>query len=350
MVGTFESTLDRLGVLLDPEESEAPLQLPLAELPFMDLLLRADSNDPMTVLYKPPGQSLGQTRLEIVPEEFDLEVQSIRARLMTTEKPAGAFRHGGMFFRYQKMLSSDDAVWVNVRRFNAVTVKLDNLNMAPEAVADLKTWNRATGLMLVGGATSNGKTTTLAHLFKHYIGSTGGVGITIEDPPEYPLHGPHGENGYCLQTEVRNGKWAESIEVSLRMSPTYIMLGEIRSPAAALQALQVAATGHFVMATIHAGSVDEAVGRFANLCSSAFDSGGDDYVRQELGRAIVGVAHQRLSSYGPDLSLLHPDNEMDRKSVCRIIEARQDGALTSGGWTKTYRAPRRGAEVKDPLS
>lgn len=350
MVGLFEKTLVSAGAAEEAAGRPVYHQLPLKDLPFMDLLLRIDTDDPLDVLYKAPGQSLGLAKLELVPEEFDDEVAWVRDHLRNVDKGAGAFKHGGLFFRYQKMATSDEGTWCNVRRFNAVAISLDDLSMAAEAVASLKTWNRSTGLMLVGGTTSNGKTTTLAQVFKHYLSTTGGLGITIEDPPEYPLQGPHGQNGYCLQNEVKRGAWAELIQVCLRMSPSYIMLGEIRSPSAALQALQAAATGHLVMATIHAGSVDEAVSRMANLCSSAFDSGGDDYVRKELARALVGVAHQRLSSYGPDLVLLRPETDAERRDIGRIIESRQDGALSSGGWVKTYRASRRAPEKRNVLS
>src|SRR3546814_7354761 len=87
----------------------------------------------------------------------------------------------------------------------------------------------------------------------------GDVAIAIEDPPELPLDGKHGRFGRCFQIAVENGDFGRALSSTMRYNPRYILLGEIRSPVEASQALRAAINGHIVLTTLHAGSITTAL-------------------------------------------------------------------------------------------
>lgn len=107
------------------------------------------------------------------------------------------------------------------------------------------------GGLLVGGPTGGGKTTTLYAL----LGAWDAVGckiVTVEDPVEYRLPG-------LLQVPVGGGSglgFGGALRSVLRQDPDCILLGEIRDRETAELALQASLTGHRLLASIHAGSVD----------------------------------------------------------------------------------------------
>jgi Tfp pilus assembly pilus retraction ATPase PilT len=101
----------------------------------------------------------------------------------------------------------------------------------------------------------------------------GGHCNAYEDPPEYLMQGDHGQNGICLQTDVK-GDFSKHIRGSLRrytiMHNSILFIGEIRDEATARQALLASTQGHLVISTIHARSLEAT---FKKLVSWA--SGGD---------------------------------------------------------------------------
>jgi len=141
-----------------------------------------------------------------------------------------------------------------------------------------------TGLVLFAGPTGAGKSTTMAGLMyelqrRDMLGDT----VTIEDPIEYLYDDP-----FIQQREV--GVDVESfhagIHEAMRQAPETIMVGEIRHPQTAEIAVQAGLTGHRVLATIHAESVEEACGRMFALL--------DDHHDELLPQAIQGIVAQHL--------------------------------------------------------
>ncbi len=114
----------------------------------------------------------------------------------------------------------------------------------------------------VCGETASGKTTLLNAIipfirFDYKI-------VTIEDTPE--LYVPH-EN--WLREVTREGEGGEKVtlfdllKAALRQRPNYIIVGEIRG-AEAYVAFQAIQTGHPVLATFHAGSVEKLIQRLTS--------------------------------------------------------------------------------------
>jgi len=149
----------------------------------------------------------------------------------------------------------------------------------------------AKGLILLTGATGQGKTTLACSLLQEYLIAYGGVAIAIEDPPELLMSGRHGQFGHCYQVPVRDGDFATPLKKAMRQKPRFIFLGEIRDAKSAADALQACVSGHVVIATTHAGSIEEAITRLMKLVSAEMDQ---DLARDLLAASLSVVTHQEM--------------------------------------------------------
>ena len=138
---------------------------------------------------------------------------------------------------------------------------------------------RPNGLVLVTGPTGSGKTTTLYSTLRHL--STPEINITtIEDPIEMVC-----EEFNQTAVHPRIGlDFAQSLRHILRQDPDIIMVGEIRDPETANQALQAALTGHLVFSTLHTNDTASSITRLLEL-------GLNPYL---ISSTLVGVVAQRL--------------------------------------------------------
>ncbi len=120
------------------------------------------------------------------------------------------------------------------------------------------------GLILMVGATSSGKSTTLAALLDHRNQHSHGHIITIEDPIEF-IH-PH-KNCIVTQREigVDTENWESALNNALRQAPDVIQIGEIRDKTTMDHAICFAETGHLCLATLHANSSNQALDRIVNF-------------------------------------------------------------------------------------
>ena len=134
---------------------------------------------------------------------------------------------------------------------------LDNLEL-PSSVADLVQEPR--GLLLVTGAAGQGKSTTACALLQRLNETTAFRIITIEDPIEYLF-----EENRCQfeqrEVGVDTESFANGIRNAMRQDPEVIFIGEIRDRDSIQAAMQAAETGHLVLATLHADSVNQAIDR-----------------------------------------------------------------------------------------
>lgn len=133
------------------------------------------------------------------------------------------------------------------------------------------------GLILNTGPTGSGKTTTLYAFLKKIHRPEIKI-ITIENPVEYHLPG-------IVQTQVKEGyTFDDGLRSALRQDPDVIMLGEIREPIVASNAIQASITGHMVFSTVHTNT---AAGAFPRL----IDMGINPTI---LGSSMSVVMAQRL--------------------------------------------------------
>ncbi|MFA7254606.1 MAG: PilT/PilU family type 4a pilus ATPase [Candidatus Omnitrophota bacterium] len=116
------------------------------------------------------------------------------------------------------------------------------------------------GIILIGGTVSSGKTTTVAAMLRTMNESVQKHILTIEDPVEY-LH----EDKQCLIQQREIGQDAESFSSALkyvvRQSPDVIVIGEMRDAESFNFALSAAEVGRLVISTVHAQSAGQVFDR-----------------------------------------------------------------------------------------
>lgn len=198
-------------------------------------------------------------------------------------------RHNDVAYRVSMLKSMSDVVYV-LRRFPAFVPPLNGLGIHQGYIGRLMQPNLS-GLIVVAGAFGQGKTTTASSVIATRLSQYGGVAITIEDPPEMPLEGRHGE-GVCYQTWVDRGQFGDATRKTARYAPSIIFLGEVRDSETAAEALRASINGRLVICTTHADSVPMAIERLYSLANGV--AGNSEDTSSLLAGGLLCVMHQRL--------------------------------------------------------
>ena len=141
------------------------------------------------------------------------------------------------------------------------------------------------GLVLISGPTGAGKTTSLAALTSALPLDRLKV-VAIEDPVEIRTAGVD-----HLEVDAAHGLgFAVLLRAVLRQDPDVIVVGEIRDAETAEIALRAVETGHWVMASVHAGSVLETVFRLTSLLPACYQ----DLGRMTIQTRLHAVINQQL--------------------------------------------------------
>ncbi|MFP3444570.1 type IV pilus twitching motility protein PilT [Pseudomonas sp. SIMBA_067] len=120
------------------------------------------------------------------------------------------------------------------------------------------------GLILVGGPTGSGKSSTLATLIDQLNRERALHIITLEDPVEV-IHSS--QRSLINQREIgrHSCDFAQGLRSALRQDPDVIMIGELRDLESVRLALRAAETGHLVLATVHTRSAASSVDRLVEV-------------------------------------------------------------------------------------
>ena len=145
------------------------------------------------------------------------------------------------------------------------------------------------GLVLVGGPTGSGKTTTVAALVDAINRRDAKHIVTIEDPIEYEH--PHPRSVVeQIEVGVDTPDFQTALRAAVRQSPDVIVVGEMRDPETMRIALAAGETGHLVFSTLHTTDVTSTVSR---VCD-AFPAERQPTIRQELSMSLAAVVTQVL--------------------------------------------------------
>jgi twitching motility protein PilT len=145
------------------------------------------------------------------------------------------------------------------------------------------------GLVLIGGATGSGKSTTLAAIVDEINRRERRHIVTIEDPIEYE-HTHRLSVVEQVEVGVDAPDFPTALRAALRQAPDVIVVGEMRDPETMRIALAAGETGHLVFSTLHTTDVTSTISRVAD----SFPVERQPTIRQELSMALAAVMAQKL--------------------------------------------------------
>jgi twitching motility protein PilT len=174
----------------------------------------------------------------------------------------------------------------NIRHLPSGPPRLASLNL-PAEVEQLTRLPH--GLVLVGGPTGSGKTTTLAALVEEINRRDARHIVTIEDPIEYEH--PH-RRSVVEQVEigVDAPDFPTALRAALRQAPDVIVVGEMRDPETMQVALAAGETGHLVLSTVHTSDAASTVARLGD----SFPPERQPTIRQDMSMALAAILNQTL--------------------------------------------------------
>jgi twitching motility protein PilT len=145
------------------------------------------------------------------------------------------------------------------------------------------------GLVLVGGPTGSGKSTTLAALIDYINRTSSRHIISLEDPIEV-IH--LRKKSLVNQREIgtHTKSFSAALRSTLREDPDVILVGEMRDLPTIEFTVIAAETGHLVFGTVHTVSAATSVDRLV----SAFPPAQQEQVRSTLADSLRAVVCQYL--------------------------------------------------------
>ena len=163
----------------------------------------------------------------------------------------------------------------------------DSLNL-PFSVRKLLNTNQQ-GLILVTGATGNGKSSTIVAMLNDINQKYSRHIITIEDPIEFLI-----EDKKSLITQRELGSdylnYNLALKSSLRQDPDIIFFGELRDFESMETTLTAANTGHLVFSTLHTNNVADSINRVLGMVSPEKKK----LFRMEFAASLKAVICQKL--------------------------------------------------------
>ena len=145
------------------------------------------------------------------------------------------------------------------------------------------------GLILVTGATGQGKSTTLAAMVDYINRTRAHHVLTIEDPIEF-IHPIHKAVVNQRQIGSSTRSYANALRAALREDPDVIMVGELRDAETISLAISAAETGHLVLGTLSTSSAPKTIDRIID----SFPANEQNQIRAMVSESLKAVVTQRL--------------------------------------------------------
>ncbi len=164
-----------------------------------------------------------------------------------------------------------------------------DLNL-PRIIEEITNLRR--GLILVVGATGNGKSTSLAAMIEHININRRSHIITIEDPIEFLFR--H-KKSVISQREVGTDtpSFSAATVAAMRQDPDVIFIGEMRETETVDVALKAAETGHLVLSSLHTTDATKTLARLLGFYTPEQEAG----VRMRLADSLRAVVALRLMAH-----------------------------------------------------
>ena len=306
-------------------------RLEIEDLPFRDIYLSGDPSVPP--MYNPKRIADLKRPTDIIPEAYLQAAKDLYDRALAVENRIDfALQLSGMRVR---VIRTRNHLGFTELCFRALPTKIPNLkdlNYTPDFLEEATSWLTRKGIVLTVGETGSGKTTLIMALLDYALDNVGGVILTLEDPVEFVLRtagiGDCGQGFKTIQWEILSDEdLPAKIKDCLRYAPNIILCGEIRSPETTAAALNLANSGHLVIASIHGSTCTAGLQRLSSFAAASAlgESSGD-----VLAEAFTGVAHQRISNGMPVVNYLSMERNPDILDPTRNYLRKGDLKMLSG--------------------
>ncbi len=255
----------------------------------------------------------------MTPEQLEQFQRDLEIDFAVSEPGLGRFRVNIFFQRGSPAMV--------LRYISADMPRIDNLGL-PELVGELSMLKR--GLILAVGATGSGKSTTLAAMLNHRNENASDHIVTIEDPIEF-LHANKRSIINQREVGIDTHSYTKALRGVVRAAPDVILIGEIRDRESMQAAIDLAGTGHLVLASLHANNCAESLDRIINMFpldqfkQVCLDL--SQYLRAILAqRLVMGVDNKRVAAIEVMINTPHIAELIKRGDVVSIKEAIQQSA------------------------
>jgi twitching motility protein PilU len=214
-----------------------------------------------------------------------------------------------------------------LRYITADMPRMESLGL-PDIMTDLVLMKR--GLILMVGATGSGKSTSLAAMINYRNENASDHIVTIEDPIEF-LHTNKRSIVNQREVGIDTKSYSRALRGVVRAAPDVILIGEIRDRESMEAAINLAGTGHLVLATLHANNCAESLDRIINMFPREQHNqiflDMSQYLRAILGqRLVMGRDGKRVAAVEVMINTPHISELVKKGDVTGIKEA-----ITSSG-------------------
>jgi twitching motility protein PilU len=204
---------------------------------------------------------------------------------------------------------------------------LDELAMPP-ILKELVMFRR--GLVLMVGASGNGKSTTLAAMINHRNEKTSSHILTIEDPIEF-LH--TNKRSIINQREIGSDtrSYDRALRSAVREAPDVILIGEIRDRETMQAGIDLAGTGHLAIATLHSNNAPETLDRIINM----FPEDQHKQVYMDLSHYLRAIISQRLVRTIEGNRIAAAEIMLNTPRIAELIQSGDIGAVKEAFYQTT---------------
>lgn len=190
--------------------------------------------------------------------------------------------------RYRMHLyRSRGAMTAALRRIKLELPTFESLHLPP--VYERAINMRPKGIIIIGGETGSGKSTTMAAMIDHINSQSQKHIVTVEDPIEFVV--PN-KKSKINQRELGQDfvDFPDALRAIVREDPDVILIGELRDGETVRAAIAAAETGHLVLTSLHTASAPEALHRILYF----FPPHEEHAVRQNLASTLIAILNQML--------------------------------------------------------
>ncbi len=298
-VGIELSSLEKTQVLAQIEKEQKPFGIlqPLVDDPTVSDIIISEYSK-VTVQQ---GRKNYRTDISFsTPENYEAFVERLLSKASSTYSTKKPIADGmiGSFARihavHRSLCDTGPYVTIRLNRFSSVTIDdLAQTGLAPKPILEyLRVLVQTGHTLLLAGEVGTGKT-TLARAVAAAIPSDEAI-IVIEDTAEIRLDHPHVR---YITTREANTEGAgrispsECIRAGMRMAMNRIIFGEIRDAEAAESFIDVCASGHPGLSTIHSRSALEAVARLELFLGRAQKGVEKKVLTEQIATAVQVIVH-----------------------------------------------------------